>query len=73
MVATTTVTIEQVAGLVSSLRDEVAVLADRLERGWQLIDERSEAGMNTDQLHAHFASLLEEYQTACDRLRALGF
>lgn len=71
MVAPPTDAIEQAATLIATLRDDVARLAERLERGWQIIDSREDAGFDTTELEAHFEALLAEYELACDRLRAM--
>lgn len=49
--------------------DEVQVLAQRLERGWTMIERRQQAGQDVTTLERHWLRLLDEYEQLCN-LRA---
>ncbi|MFW6075350.1 MAG: hypothetical protein ACOC9Y_07130 [Chloroflexota bacterium] len=43
---------------------ELSVLAERLDRGWQLIEERRSAGEAIQEYEDHWLRLLKEYEAA---------
>ncbi len=44
----------------------IHALERRLDRGWQVISEKEEAGEPTDTLFNHFMQLLRQYEALCD-------
>lgn len=49
-----------------------ASLAQRLERGWALMEARERDGLPTDELFRHFQGLLSDYEAACRKESAFG-
>lgn len=47
---------------------EARVLAARLERGWNIIEQKIGAGEDVEALERHWLGLLNEYESLCDRL-----
>lgn len=51
---------------------EIAVLANRLERGWALIEERTRSGADVSEYEAHWLNLLKEYESAYEMVHGAG-
>lgn len=62
----TQVTSNEGAGVpAGSYREQIDVLFRRLETGWQLIDQRTQAGESVEELERHWLRLLGEYEQLC--------
>ncbi len=55
---------------VASPLNAIRTLEGRLDRGWQVISEREQAGEPTDALFSHFIELLHQYEVLCNDCRA---
>ncbi len=71
MVAPTRPPVDGISIALVDVEDEIINLTERLERGWNMIDEHEASGRDTSRLFAHFNLLLADYEHAIDRMRAL--
>lgn len=55
-------------GLPFSRESELAVLASRLEQGWEIIEERVRSGKDVSELESHWLNLLAEYESTYESL-----